>query len=304
MSNADSSKQHENQVSRFSHVSTVTPTNFSIPKKTNKQQLEITIPRPGYLKGVSLHRDQREMLLSGLKREENIEKQAATRAGCLEGSNQSVERGLHEDNPIEGKNNLEKLHESPIQTNEPDSLESATPTRNDSRLSPKQEESLKRQKEKDETEEREREKVKFLKNLEDQERQKIITEYLQHVYSQHGQQSSHHTTNKKEEKISRTFKVSKQGRVYSVVTRQAEKPGSDEIQVITKPMPILHAATRNAQGEKKVVFRPQQSVDNVRFFNEWTNSVLTEYINSSDSDVVDGKEKDKLLVSEKHFALS
>ena len=303
-SNADSSKQQENQVSRFSRVSTATPTNFSIPKKTNQQQIVL---KPDYLKGVGLHRDQGEILISGFKREENIEKRAATCPGGLEGSNPSVDRRLREDNPIKDKDNLEKLHESPIQANEADSLKPATPTRVDSRLSPKQEESLKRQKEKEETEDREREKVKFLKNLEDQERQKIITEYLQHVYSQHGEQPSSHTMNKKAEQNSRTFKVSKQGRVYSVLTRQAEKPGSGEIQVVTKPMPILHAAARNSQGEKKVVFRPQQSVDSMRFFNDWTNNVLTEYINSSDgcdSNATDGKEKDKLLVSKKYFALT
>ena len=296
-SNADSSKQQENQVSRFSHVSTVTPTNFSIPKKTNEQQIVL---KPDYLKGIGLHRDQGEILISGFKREENIEKRAATYPGGLEGSNLSVDRRLREDNPIKDKDNLEKLHESPIQANEADSLKPATPTRVDSRLSPKQEESLKRQKEKEETEDREREKVKFLKNLEDQERQKIITEYLQHVYSQHGEQPSSHTMNKKAEQNSRTFKVSKQGRVYSVLTRQAEKPGSGEIQVVTKPMPILHAAARNSQGEKKVV-------DSMRFFNDWTNSMLTEYINSSDgcdSNATNRKEKDKLLVSKKYFAVT
>ena len=176
-------------------------------------------------------------------------------------------------------------------------------------MNPKQEESLKRQKEKELSDDHEREKVKFLKELEDQKRQKMITEYLQHVYSQYGQQPSPQATSKKTEPNLRTYKVSKQGRVYSVVTRPAEKPGSDVPQVITKPTPILHQAARGVQGDKKISFRPQpgaKGANGVRFFNDWNNSVFTEYINSPHGDTVDGNEKDKLQVNnkKKHFAFT
>ena len=53
-------------------------------------------------------------------------------------------------------------------------------------LDPRQEESLRRQKEKEDSENREKEKIDFLKKLEDQGRQKMISEYLQLMYAQYG----------------------------------------------------------------------------------------------------------------------
>lgn len=287
-SNADLNKQLENQASRYSHANTATTTNIPVPKKANEQQLGI--PKPGYLKGVSLQsRDQREVLACGFKREENVEKQDESSHDHLVGPNPSAERSSHDDNPtnadLEGRSSVN-----------PESRVIET------RLKPKQEESLKRQKEKEQTDGYERERVKFLKELEDQERQKIVTEYLQHVYSQYGQSSPspHAGSNKKAGEFNtRSFKVSKQGRVYSVVTRPPDKHSPDVPQVITKPAPILHQAARNPQGDKKIAFRAQPGVkgaNGVRFFNEWNNSVFTDYINSSDNSTAMGRQKDKIQV--------
>ena len=54
-------------------------------------------------------------------------------------------------------------------------------------LDPRQEESLRRQTEREDIENRENEKIDFLKKLEDQGRQKMISEYLQVMYAQYGQ---------------------------------------------------------------------------------------------------------------------
>ena len=294
--NAESNKLSENQASRFSRAIICTPATVHVPKKANEQQYNI--PKPGYLKGVSLHGDQKETILLrdlGLKREEIVKKQAVPGTDHLVGPNPSADRSLHDENTIE--DDLEKGNETQTHLNVTVSIRPTRPTRQDSRLNPQQEESLKRQKEKELTEDHEKEKVKFLKELEDQERQKMITEYLQHVYSQYGQKPSPHATNKKTEINPRTYKVSKQGRVYSVVTRLVEKPGSATPQVITKPTSILHQAARGTQGDKKIAFRqPQPGVkiaEGVRFSNDWNNSVFTEYINSADDNTAQVKEKDQ-----------
>ena len=236
------------------------------------------------------------MLIPSYKQDENNEKQSIPGQGLLSGSSPTVDRRSHENNP-------QKPTESRIHANEADGIRQPQANLNIKRLNQAQEESLKRQKEKEQTEDREREKLKFLKKLEDQERQKIITEYLQQVYSQYGQQDSSHSTTKATEPNPRTFKVSKQGRVYSVVTHSAEKPIAGVTRVtVTKPTPILHSAARGSQVEKKLVFRPQPDTkgeNGVRFVNEWNNNVFTEYINSSDGDTAEGKENDKLNVSAK-----
>lgn len=295
ISSTDSMKQHENQVSRFSHASNVKPSDATMPKKTIEQQ-QCTIPKPSYVKGVSLYmKDKKEMLIPSYNQEDNNEKQSVPGQGCLSGSNPTVDRRFHEDNP-------QKPIESRLHANEADGIRQPQANLNIIRLNQAQEESLRRQKEREQTEDREREKLKFLKKLEDQERQKIITQYLQQVYSQYGQQDSSHSTIKATTPNSRTFKVSKKGRAYSVVTHPAEKLRSAGVTrvTVTKPTPIVHSAARGSQGEKKLVFRPQPDLkgDNgVRFVNEWNNNLFTEYINSSDGDTAAGKENDKLNVS-------
>lgn len=296
--NTVSNKFPDNQVSRLDNTSNSTPASVPLPKKSNKQQYNI--PKPGYLKGVSLQGDQREIILAGVKREVIFEKQAASNQNCLVGPNPSAERGYNEESTI--KEESEKGNE--IQVYSIDDL--SRPTRpspevshptSETRLIPKQEESLKRQKEKEQTENYEREKKKFLKELEDQERQKMITEYLQHVYSQYGQIQRSSLAVNKPQVNPRTYKVSKQGR--AVTTRPAVKPGSDAPRVTTRPTSILHQAARGTQGDKKIAFKPQTGVkaaNGVRFCNDWNNSVFTEYINSSDVYTTDGKEKDKLQV--------
>ena len=302
-SNTDSNKFSDNQVSRLDNASNSKPASVPVPKKSNKQQYNIR--KPGYLKGVKLHGDQREIILAGVKREVVFEKQAAPSQDRLVGTNPSAERGYNEESTI--KKESEKGNE--IQLHSIDGLSRQTrpspeagfnhPTP-ETRLNPKQEESLKRQKEKEQTENHQREKKKFLKELEDQERQKMITEYLQHVYSQYGQsQPSPRAVNKPELNL-RTYKVSQQGRVYSVTTRPAEKPGSEAPRVIPRPTSILHQAAKGAQEDKKIVFKTQTGVkatNSVRFVNDWNKSVFTEYINSSNVDTTDGKkEEDKLQV--------
>ena len=301
-SNTDSNKSSDNQVSRLDNASNSTHASVPVAKKSNKQQYNI--PKPGYLKGVKLHGDQREIILDGVKQEIIFEKQAAPSQDRLVGPNLSAERGYNEESKI--KNESEKGNE--IQVHSIDILPRPTrpspeagfnhPTP-ETRLNPKQEESLKRQKEKEQTENHEREKKKFLKELEDQQRQKMIAEYLQHVYSQYGRSQPSPRAVNKPELNPRTYKVSKRGRVYSAITRPAEKPGSDAPRVITRPTSILHQASKGAQGDKKIVFKTQtgaKATNGVRFVNDWNNSVFTEYINSSDVDTTDGKENDKLQV--------
>ena len=286
--NADSSKQPENQVSRFGHASTVTPSDIPVPKKANNQ---VSIPRPGYLKGVTLLKDQREAFLCGMKREENVhEKKEESSRDQLVGPNVSVERTLHDNNPTNAELNVVKVSTHSQSGISQDSRVTET------QLRPKQEESLKRQKEKEQLEDKERERVKFLKELEDQERKQIITEYLQNVYSQHGS-----SLNNVGSKISEFNTRSIQGRVHSVLARPGDKQSSDVPQVITKPVPILHQAARASQGDKRIAFRaPNESkaANGVRFFNEWNNSVFTEYINSSHGSAAMGKEQEKLKVND------
>lgn len=301
-SNTDSNESSDNQVSRLDNANNSTHASVPVAKKSNKQQYNIS--KPGYLKGVKLHGDQSEIILAGVKREVISEKQAAPSQDRLVGPNTSAERGYNEESKIENeseKGNEIQVHSTdvlsrPTRPSPEASFNHPTP---ETRLNPKQEESLKRQKEKEQTENHEREKKKFLKELEDQERQKMITEYLQHVYSQYGQSQPSPRAVNKPELNPRTYKVSKQGRVYSVTTRPAEKPGPDVPRVITRPTPILHQAAKGAQGDKKIAFKTQTGVkatNGVRFVNDWNNSVFTEYINSSDVDTTDGKEEDKLQV--------
>lgn len=152
-------------------------------------------------------------------------------------------------------------------------------------LDPRQEESLRRQTEKEDIENRENEKIDFLKKLEDQGRQKMISEYLQVMYAQYGQTTPVNNAQTKPEPNSRTFKVSKQGRIYPVGTRStvAKRSGSGSLQDNTKPTPILHSAVRGVQGDKKIIFKPQpgeKGKNGVRFVNDWNNDLFTEYINS------------------------
>ncbi|XP_020630709.1 uncharacterized protein LOC110067684 [Orbicella faveolata] len=291
VSNADSDKQTENQASRFSHASTGTSPK-AVQSRATVQQLSIA--KTGHVKGVGLKRDQRESIVCDVKREENIEKRDYTShdqllAPAVLAPYPSPAR-RHDDNPTDADlDAVESRQKGRSCINEGSRVIEA-------RLQPKQEESLKRQKEKEQTENHERERVKFLKELEDKERQKIITEYLHHVYSHHGQ-TQPQTAYKKGEHDTRPYKVSKQGRVYSMSTRPQEEPSPDVPHLITSPAPIWHQTARGSQGDKKISFRAKQGVtgtNGVRFFNEWNNSLFTDYINSSDGKAKMGKEKDKL----------
>lgn len=288
VSNADSDKQTENQASPCSHTSTGTSPN-TVQKRTTMQQLSIA--KPGQVRGVGLKRDQRETIVYDVKQGENIEKQDCTSHDQPLPPYPSVAHNSH-DNPTDADH---------------DSFESGQKGRScikeenrviEARLKSKQEESLKRQKEKEQTEGHERERVKFLKELEDEERQKIITEYLKHVYS-HYDQTPPQTANKKGEHDTRSYKVSRQGRVYSTIARPQETHKPDVPRLITSPAPMWHHTPRGSQGDKKVSFRANQGMtetNGVRFFKEWNNSLFTDYINSSDGDAKMGKEKDKLQV--------
>ncbi|KAL9980414.1 hypothetical protein ACROYT_G009002 [Oculina patagonica] len=229
--------------------------------------------------------DQRELNACGVKREKKVE----SNHDHLLVSNPSVERSLYDDNPTNA--DRDKVESTEVESTDQESRVMEI------RLKPKQEESLKRQKEKEQTEGHERERVKFLKELEDQERQKIIAEYLQHVYSQYGKPTSPRAGNKKSEHNTRAYTVSKQGRVCSVGTRQTEEHNPDVPQVVTRPAPIWHQTARGSPGDKKISFRAKQGItgtNGVRFFNEWNNSLFTEYINSPGGEGETGKEKDKL----------
>ena len=283
--NADSDKQTENKASRLGHASTHTSSNAVQKKGAAAKQLSIA--KPGQVKGVGLKRYQGETIVGDVKRDENIEKQDESSHDQILAPYPSTARSLRDDNPSDADlDTVESGQRGRSCINEENRVIEA-------RLKPKQEESLKRQKEKELIEGYERERVKFLKELEDQERQKIITEYLQHVYSHHGQTPSPQTGNKK---------VSKQGRKYPSVLRPQEQHDRDVPQVITSPAPIWHQTTRGSQGDKKISFRPQQrgaGINGVRYFNEWNNSLFTDYINSSDGDAETGKGKDKIQVKNK-----
>lgn len=292
-SNADLDKQTESQALRFGHASTGTSSN-AVQKRATVQQLSIS--KPSYVKGVGLKRDQRETIVCDVKREENIEKQDDSSHDQLLAPHPSVARSSHDDNPTDA--DLDKV-ESGQKGRSCINEESRVI---ETRLKPKQEESLKRQKEKEQTEGHERERTKFLKELEDQERQKIITEYLKHVYSQYGETPSPQTGNKKGEHNTRSYNLSKQGRVYSTLPRPQEEHNPDVPHVTTSPAPIWHQTARGSQGDKRISFRAKQGItgtNGVRFFNEWNNSLFTDYINSSDGDGEMGKEKDKLQVKNK-----
>lgn len=272
-SNADIDKQTQNQASRFSHASTGTSPN-KVQQRAAVQQLS----KPGYIKGVSFKRYQGKTIVCDVKREENIEKQEDSSHDQIFERYPSTARSSHDDNSID-----------PVL----DTVESGQRDRScingesrviEARLKPKHEESLKRQKEKEQTEDYERERLKFLRELEDQERQKIITEYLQEVYSHSGQTPSPQNGNK----------VSRQGRIYPSVPRPQEEPNGEIHLMITRPAPILHQTARVSQRDKKISFRGKQGVtgtNGVRFFTEWNKSLFTDYINSSDGDAETGKEK-------------
>jgi len=281
MSNANSDKQTENQAPSFSHAST---------GRATVQQLSIA--RPGHGKAEGLKRDQRESTVCDVKREENIEKQDHTSHDQLLAPYLSAARSsAYDDNPTDADQDAVESGRKGLCINEENRVIEA-------QLKPKQEESLKRQKEKEQTEGHERVRAKFLKELEDKERQKIITEYLKHVYSHHGQTPQ--TANKKGEHDTGSYKVSRQGRVYSTITRPQDEHNPDVPHVITSPAPIWHQTARGSQGDKKISFRAKQGVtgtNGVRFFNEWNNSLFTDYINSSDGDAEVEKERDKLQVN-------
>lgn len=279
VSNADSGKQ------------TGTSPN-AVQKRATMQQLSIAKPGAGQVRGVGLNRDQRETTVYDVKRGENIiEKQDCTSHDQPLPPYLSVAQNPH-DNPTDADH---------------DAVESGQKGQScikegnrviEVRIKSKQVESLKRQKEKEQTEGHERERVKFHKELEDKERQKIITEYLKHVYSRYDQ-TPPQTANKKGEHDTRSNKVSRQGRVYSTIARPQEEHNPDVPRLITSPAPILHHTPRGSRGDKKVSFRANQGMtetNGVRFFKEWNNSLFTDYINSSDGDAEMGKEKDKLQV--------
>jgi len=274
MSNANLDKQTENQASRFSQASTETSPN-GVQRRATVQQRSVA--KPGHGK-TNFKRDQREPIVCDVKREENIEKQDFTSQDQLLVPFQSA---TDADLALKGRSFINE--ESQVI---------------EARLKPEQEESLKRQKEKEQTESHERERVKFLKELEDKERQKIITEYLQHVYSHHGQTPQ--TTNTKAEPDTRSYKVSRQGRVYSTITPPQHEHNPDVPHVITSPTPNWHQTGRGSQRDKKISFRAKRGVtgtNGVRFLNEWNNSLFADYINSSDGDAEIGKERDKLQVN-------
>ena len=291
-SNADSNKQSENQASRFSHASTGTTSNNPVQKKANEQSL--SIHNQGYLKGVGVKLDQREMLVREDKWEENIVKQDEPTHNNQLVPYPSVERSPYDDNPTNA--DIDKIESTKAESTNQESRVMSI------RLNQKQEESLKRQKQKEETEGHERERVKFLKELEDQERHKIITEYLQQVYSQNSQPPSPHAGNRKSEYSTPTHKGSKQGLDFSVATKPAEEQNPDVPQVTTRPAPIWHQTARGTQGDKKISFKAKQGItgtNGVRFFNEWNNSLFIEYINSPGEDTETGKDKDKRQVNAK-----
>ena len=292
VSNADSDKQTESQASRCSHARTETSPN-AVQKRATVQQHSIA--KPGQVRGVGLKRDQRETIVYDVKREENIEKQDYTSHDQPLPPYLSVAQNSH-DNPTDvDHDGVESEQKGRSCINEENRVIEA-------RLKSKQEESLKRQKEKEQTEDHERERVKFLKELEDKERQKIITEYLQHVYS-HNDQTPPQSANKKSEHGTRPYKAPRQGRVYSTITRPQKEHNPDVPHLITSPAPIWHHITRGSQGDKKISFRANQNknqgvtgTNGVRFFKEWNNSLFTDFINSSDGDAEMGKEKDNLQV--------
>ena len=289
VSNADSDKETENQGSRFSHASTGASPN-AVQRRATMQQLSIA--KPGHVEGVGLKRDQKESIVCDGKREENVEKQDYSSHDQLLAPYPSVAQSSPNDNPTDA-------HLDPIESGQKGrSCISEESRVIEARLNPKQEESLKRQKEKEQTEGHEKERVKFLRELEDKERRKIITEYLQHVYSHQGQ-TAPQTAIKKGEHDTRSYKVSRQGRVYSMTTRLQEEHNPDVPHLITSPAPIWRPTARGSQGDKKISFKAKQGVagtSGVRFFNEWNNSLFKDYINSSDGDTEMGKERDKLQV--------
>ena len=271
----------------------VTPSSaVSVPKKGHEQHC--VIPDPGYVKGVSLQKHKAGLTELHAQREENNENRTVLCVCSDVGLNQSADWSLRENN----KDNFWALHEYNVRQPE----EASNYPKHARALDPRQEESLRRQKEKEDSENREKEKIDFLKKLEDQGRQKMISEYLQLIYAQYGQTTPVNNAQTKPESNSRTFKVSKQGRVFPVGTRStvAKWSGSGSLQVVTKPTPILHSAVRGVQGDKKIIFKPQtgeKGKNGVRFVNDWNNDLFTEYINSSERDTTRGNETDALQVS-------
>ncbi|XP_022799841.1 serine/threonine-protein kinase par-1-like isoform X2 [Stylophora pistillata] len=285
--NSDSSKQPENQESRNSDENIVThDQNNETHTKANFQ--------PGihrYLKGMSLLRDQREVTESAINREENLrEKKTVSSYERPAGPDLSVEPYFHDDRPT--NTNMDKVRVG---------TDGHSNTSQDSRvietkLRPQQEESLKRQKEKELLEDQERERAKLLQEIEDQKRKQIIMEYLANKYTRNpappcgvGGQSNARPNN-----------VPKQSHAHSMLTRSLDGQSSEILKVITKPVPILQI-TKGSQAEKKIVFRgPNESTgtNDVRFHNEWNNSVFTKYINTSDGGADKGTEQDKCKMND------
>ena len=271
----------------------VTPSSpVSVPKKGREQHC--VIPDPGYVKGVSLQKDNAGLTELHSQREENNENRTVLCVCSDVGLNQSADWSLRENN----KGKFGELHEYNVRQ----LGEASNYPKHARALDSRQEESLRRQKEKEDSENREKEKIDFLKKLEDQGRQKMISEYLQLMYAQYGQTTPVNNAQTKPEPNSRTYKVSKQGRVYPVGTRStvAKRSGSGSLQVVTKQTPIWHSAVRGVQGEKKIIFKPQpgeKGKNGVRFVNDWNNDLFTEYINSSERDTTRGNETDALQVS-------
>lgn len=276
-SNADLDKQSENRASRFSHASTGTS-----PSEVQRRAAVQQLSKPGYIKGVSFKPYQGKTTVCDVKREENIEKQEDSSHDQIFERYPSTARSSHDDNPIDPVLDT-------VESGQRGSCINGESRVIEARLKPKHEESLERQKDKEQIEDYERERVTFLRELEDQERKKIITKYLQQVYSHSGQTPSPQTGKK----------VSRQGRIYPSVPRPQEELNGEVHLMITRPALILHQTARVSQRDKKISFRGKQGVtgtNGVRFFTEWNKSLFTDYINSSDGDAEIGKEKEKLQV--------
>ena len=287
-SNPDSSKQPKNQVPHHRDESIVTHDQ----KNETQTKTNFQLGMQNYFKGISSLREQREITACVNNREENLrEKKNVSSCERQAGPDLSREPYFHDNRP-------DNINMDEVRVGTDDHSATNQDSREvESKLRPQQEESIKRQKEKELLEYQERERTRFLQEIKDQERRQIITEYLQNVYTR----STAQPHSVRGQSGTRTNNVTRQGRAHSVPTRSSDRQSSDVPQVITKPVPILQQATRDSQAEKRTVsFRgPNESkaTNAVRFFNEWSNSVFTEYINSSDSSADKGTEQHKFKVS-------
>ena len=204
----------------------------------------------------------------------------------------TTDRRLHEDSP--NKHNLKRSESGKEETEINDHDESRT---KEAQLTPRQEESLKRQKDKEQMDDQERERVRLQQVLEDRERQKMVQEYLENVYTQNQVQTASLQGDTRNSEPN--HRETKHCRPHMSLSRPLLKSSAHVPQIVGRSTPVLHQTFGSAPGEKRVTFKPHSSFkgsSGVRFQSDWNGTFFSDYINSAEAGSTDQGQSDNFQV--------